>query len=129
MLTAQERSLIKGALRRVFARSDLRRQAIAKSVLPKHVDASRPRVKTWCYCPECKQPTPKSYKEVDHLKPVIGIKETLEGLSWDLIISRIWCDASNLKAICKVCHKVKTLAENKARRAWKKKHGNSSKKV
>lgn len=62
----------------------------------------------------------KSNVQVDHVLPVIAVTETLEDLSWDDLVNRIWCPESNLKVVCKPCHQIKTKLENKARREFKK---------
>lgn len=118
-MSVKERNLVKGALRRVFSRSDLRRKVVQLSVV-EHTDLTRPRVKTWCYCPVGQHYVAKSYMVVDHIVPLIGINESLEQLSWDTVIDRLWCDENNLMAICADHHKVKTLFENKERRKAKK---------
>lgn len=124
-MTVKERNLVKGALRRVFSRSELRRRIVDLTVVQmNYKDPTRPRVKTWCLCPKCKQYTPKSYMVVDHIIPLIKINETLEDLSWDTVIDRLWCEENNLMAICESCHKVKTKAENKERRKAKKEKKN-----
>jgi hypothetical protein len=43
-VTSKERGLLKGAIRRVFSRSDLRRKVIELSRID-HTDSTRPRVK------------------------------------------------------------------------------------
>lgn len=114
-ITKKERGLIKGAVRRVFSRSDLRRIAVAKTIVTNYQDASRPRVKTWCFCSACNRHWAKSEMEVDHIDPVVPSHLTLEDMSWDDVVDRIWCPESNLKAICKACHKLKTKREAKER--------------
>jgi 5-methylcytosine-specific restriction endonuclease McrA len=122
-ITAKERNLIKGALRRVFARSDLRRQALEKTIV-QHSDPARPRVKTWCRCPECHAFKAKSEMQVDHVEPIVPLLDALEEMSADDLVNRIWCAPENLRAICEDCHDAKTKAERKvrdeARRARKK---------
>ena len=118
-ITKKEQNLIKGAIRRVFSRSEIRRKIVELTVV-QHTDDSRKRVKNWCKCPVCKQFIPKSYMQVDHVIPIVGITETLDDLSWDTVIDRIWCEENNLMAICKDCHKQKTKEENKQRRKAKK---------
>lgn len=120
-ITPKERNLIKGAIRRVFSRSELRKSAVDKSLAPKHTDGTRPRVKTWCICPECMVFTPKSYMQVDHVSPIIALDSSLEDMSWDDLVDNIWCDPNNLLAICENCHTIKTKAEAKQRAANKKK--------
>jgi len=118
-ISVKERNLIKGALRRVFSRSDLRRQAI-DAIVVKHQDSKRARVKTWCKCPECGKLDAKSNFQVDHIIPLVELSKSLTDYTWDEIVDRLWCDASNLKAICIECHKAKSKLEAKQRRAFKK---------
>lgn len=123
-ITAKERGLIKGAIRRVFSRSDLHNQVIKDSII-QHTDLSRPRVKTWCKCNVCGKPDAKSSMVVDHIEPVIPTSTTLELMTWDEIINRIWCVKNNLQSICDSCHTVKTkeerLLRNKSRKERKPK--------
>ena len=115
----KERNLLKGAIRRVFSRSDLRRKIVELTVV-QHEDKTRPRVKTWCKCPSCLEFVPKSYLQVDHIEPIIRLNESLDDLDWNTIIDRVWCEENNLVAICKPCHETKTKAEAKERRRLKK---------
>jgi hypothetical protein len=55
--------------------------------------------------------------EVDHIKPVVDPKKGFE--SWDKFIDKLFCEASNLQAICKPCHKIKTTKEKAIRSANK----------
>lgn len=118
-ITSRERGLIKGALRRVFSRSDLRRDVIATSII-KHTDPRRPRVKAWGLCAVCRKHTPKSYLVVDHILPLIPVDQSFEEMSMDTFLDRLWCDPSNLQAICEICHFTKTSQEGKLRREFKK---------
>lgn len=114
-VSPKERNLIKGALRRVFSRSDLRRQAL-ELVKIEYSDPSRPRVTKWGYCTSCGILEPNYLLQVDHAVPIIKVNETLEDLTWDQVIEAMWCEIDNLKPVCKDCHKSKTKEENKARR-------------
>lgn len=116
----KEQGLIKGALRRIFSRSDLRRSIIEKAIIKGYKNSKRKAVKFWVKCSECGKMEAKSNVQVDHDQPVIGITETLEDLSWDDLVNRIWCPESNLNVMCKPCHQLKTKKENKARRDFKK---------
>lgn len=109
----------------MFSRSELRRQIVAKSVVSGSSDPSRARVKKWAICPVCKLHTPAYQLQVDHVVPIIAIDETLDDLTWDELVNRLWCDEKNLVAICKPCHTTKTKGENKLRREYKK--GNKKK--
>lgn len=120
-ITVKERNLLKGAIRRVFSRSELRRAVIDAAVIEGYHDPSRPRVTKWCRCDECKQPNPKYLTECDHLDPLIPLNKRLEDLSWDTVVDRTFCEKNNLRAICKPCHKQKSKLENKQRREYNKK--------
>jgi 5-methylcytosine-specific restriction endonuclease McrA len=116
----KERNLLKSAVRRVFSRSDLRREALERNAI-EHTDPERPRVTKWSWCSDCGTITPRYLMQVDHITPVIGVTEKLEDLSWtELIEDRIWCDANNLQILCLPCHKAKSKQENAERRQYKK---------
>lgn len=118
-ISAKERGLLKGAVRRVFSRSDLRRRIIELTII-KHTDASRPRVKKWSMCQSCLKPTPTYLMQVDHHEPIVPTSTTLEDMTWDEVIDRTWCEENNLVPLCKPCHLLKTKQENKLRRELKK---------
>ncbi len=119
-ISPKERNLIKGALRRVFSRSDLRKTVLEASVVKGYLDPERPRVKTWCRCEECEKLEPKSYMVVDHKNPVVPVNRSLEEMTWDELVNNLWTKLDNLQALCDTCHTVKTKAENKERRKLKK---------
>lgn len=116
----KERNLLKGAIRRIFSRSELRRQALDKSLVKDYSEPSRRRVTRWSKCPECKKMIPTYLMEVDHKEPVIPKGKTLEEMDWNEVVDRVWCNEKNLIAICKPCHKQKTKAEQAERRRIKK---------
>lgn len=122
-ITKKERGLIKGAIRRVFSRSDLRRSVVDDTrfddTIVIRVIGNRPRVKKWSLCALCRQPTPSYLIEVDHKEPVIPVDTTLESMSWDELVDGIWCPKENLQGICKECHKLKSKLEMKQRRSKK----------
>jgi hypothetical protein len=120
-MTAKERNLLKGAIRRVFSRSELRRRVIEASIIEDHIDPSRPKVKKWCRCAVCDKPEAKSYMAADHKDPVIPVNSSLESMTWDQLVDRIWCDILNLQSICSECHNTKSSAETKQRAEFKRK--------
>lgn len=121
-ISAKERNLLKGAIRRVFSRSELRRAVIKKAIIS-HSDPKRPKVKTWCRCAICKQPEAISYMQVDHVDPIVPISKTLEKMEWTEVIDRTWCDENNLQAVDKVCHKKKSKLEREERKKERAKNG------
>ena len=119
-ITAREWGLLKGAIRRVFSRSELRRSVIDAAIIPGHIDETRPKVKTWCRCAECGKPEAKSYLQVDHKIPIVPLDKAFADMSLDELVDRVWCDKKNLTALDKLCHSKKTKSENKERRRIKK---------
>lgn len=119
-MTPKERNLVKGAIRRVFSRSDLRRSVLLTAKVEGITSQQRPRVKTWYICRDCDSYCAGYEMQVDHIDPVIPVNVTLEGLTWDTIIDRMWCEKNNLRAICLTCHKKKSKIENAERRKNKK---------
>lgn len=111
----KERNLIKGAIRRVFSRSELRKQALELSRID-YTNPDRPRVTKWSRCTICKEPTPTYQIEIDHVVPLVPLDKKLEEMSWDEVVDRAWCDILNLKPVCKPCHKAKSKLENAERR-------------
>jgi len=114
----KERSLVMGAIRRVFSRSELRRAALEVARV-EHSDPKRKRVKKWYKCRECGRPEAAWKMQVDHMFPVVPINLTLEGMSWDTVVDRTWCGKENLQVLCVPCHKAKSKQEQKARRTLK----------
>lgn len=119
-MTKRELGLLKGAINRVFPRSELYRQAMDKlRTLTHYVDPKRPRVKTWKFCPTCNTPQAKSDFQVDHISPRVPIGQSFDQMTLDEYIDRTWCDLSNLQPCCKSCHKLKSKAEMKERKQHK----------
>lgn len=115
----KEWGLIKGAIRRVFSRSDLRRSVLDAATV-EHKDVSRPRVTKWCKCAKCGQVVPKYTCDVDHIEPVIPIGRHMKDMSLDEAVDRIWCNEVNLQVMCGPCHDNKTKLERKLRTAANK---------
>lgn len=118
-ITKKEQGLIKGSLRRVFARSDLHNKILNLAIVD-HFDPSRKRVKKWCLCRLCKKPQPKYLCVVDHIDPVIPVTTSFYDLGADETIDRLWCEENNLQVVCESCHKNKTSLEKKVRNFNKK---------
>lgn len=109
---------MKGAVRRVFSRSELRRQVIEKYSIEHH-DESRPRVTKWVYCEECGLIFPRYLAEVDHLEPVVPLDKNLEDMTWTELVDAVWCDINNLRVVDKDCHKAKSKIERLERKRIK----------
>ena len=71
-------------------------------------------------CASCGANVLRSQIDVDHIEPKVPTDYKLsQPIYWTVLISRWFCEASNLQGLCKPCHKKKTNAENAARRKLK----------
>lgn len=116
----KERNLLKGAIRRVYSRSESRKAVIDKNLVKNFNDPSRPRVTKWVFCNKCGLIFPKYLAEADHIEPIVPLDKALEDMSWDELIDNLWCDIEKQSCLCKVCHKTKTKEENRKRNENKK---------
>lgn len=119
-ITKKEQNLIKGGIRRIFSRSELRRRILDKSLVKDYQDPNRKRVTRWGKCADCGRVEAAYKLEIDHISPIIRPGEVLDGLTWDEVVDRLWCDEDKLQALCDECHSRKTQVENKERRRIKK---------
>jgi hypothetical protein len=118
-ISPKERNLLKGAIRRVFSRSELRRTALNR-VKIEHSDPARPRVKTWYYCEHCGELFPQYLLNIDHVDPIVPVFTTLDRMTWDQVVDRIWCEIHNLQVLDLTCHKRKSKMESEERKKFKK---------
>ncbi len=59
--------------------------------------------------------------KIDHVEPVVPLNKARRDMTWDEVVDRMFnCPDDNLQALCDKCHKIKTQAENKIRREYKK---------
>ncbi len=118
-ITNKEKGLLKGALRRVFSRSELRQRILAKSRI-EHSDITRPRVKNWSWCQECGHIVPTHTIDIDHINPVVPVNKKALDMTPNELVAAIWCDENNLQHLCSPCHDEKSSVERKQRNAYKK---------
>ena len=114
---------IRGANRRLFARSPLVREKLEESrqEFPRYKNDGTRHKKNWVKreCEVCGNWVPSSQIAIDHIDPVVppeGFPVHFD--MWDritLFLKRLWCDKSNLQRICDPCHNSKTKAERVAR--------------
>lgn len=69
-------------------------------------------------CNMCKEEFPRSSVHVDHIDPVISIKENFT--TWDDFINRLFCNVEQFQLLCESCHLIKTQIENEMRKHYKK---------
>jgi len=104
---ARYASFIKSALRRAMwpvKYQCLRNAYVQDGVNPK----TGRRIKQY-RCNLCKELFMQKELKVDHIDPVVC---PLAGwVSWDVYISRLFCELDNLQAICTTCHDAKSAKE------------------
>lgn len=118
-----QNSVIRGALRRAFARSPLVQEKMAESrrEVPRYLKDGSLAKKPWVQrqCEVCLQWVGSTKITIDHIDPVIpvnGHAVRADGSQdWNEFIDRLWCDKSNLQRICDDCHNLKTNGERIAR--------------
>lgn len=77
-----------------------------------------PKIKVMYKCNICTKIVGRDEIHIDHIKPVVD----LDGFNtWDDYINSLFCDVSNLQAICEECHAKKSLKENQQRALNRKK--------
>ncbi len=113
-ISPKDRAALKGAIRRAFARSELREFVMGAARI-EHADPSKPRCKKWIRCAACGKPAPEWSSAVDHKQPVISVESSFEQMGMDATVFATWCEPRNLQAICEACHDVKTQEERIAR--------------
>lgn len=125
-LDAKTRNAIIGGLRRVFHRHPTRLAALNKQRVEEiayNQDGSPSKRKSVFFiCEHCggkaKQGKSKSWPtaQVDHTDAVVPLDKAIADMSFDEYVGRLFCDVSNLKVLCHVCHEAKTSSERKLRR-------------
>jgi len=122
-------SVIRGALRRGFARSPQVQEVkySKRREVPKYKKdgtlAKRPKVEY--HCAECDGWYPSTGVAVDHIEPVIPVDGGF--VDWNTFVERLFCSSENLQLVCSYkkkdfdkfgkpsCHHIKTQIERTTR--------------
>lgn len=106
-------SVIRGALRRAFARSPMVQEVMNESrrEVPRYKQDGTRHKKNWVQrqCQVCNNWESSSKMAVDHIIPVVSVDEGFQ--DWNEFVDRLWCNKSNLQRICDICHDKKTGTE------------------
>jgi hypothetical protein len=70
-------------------------------------------------CAECGDAFPKKNVQLDHIEPVVSIKDGWQG--FDIWIERLYCPPEGFAILCIACHETKTAIEDQMREFYKKK--------
>lgn len=54
---------------------------------------------------------------VDHIKPVIPVKEGFK--TWDEFVNNLFCNTDNLAILCIPCHDLKSMVEREQRKKYR----------
>lgn len=104
---------VRGAIRRVFARSPVKREVLMASrrEVPKYnADNTRSKKDAVQYlCSVCETWTKSTAVSVDHIEPVVGVDEGF--VDYNTFVARVFCPKENLQVICDGCHDKKTYRE------------------
>lgn len=114
---AKFESFIKSTLRKGTTRWPPKYEVLNAAKRGKQVNQESGRLAEHYHCAECGKLFPAKLVVVDHIAPVVPVTGFI---SWDDVISRMFCSADGLQVLCKTCHAVKTKAENAQRREYKK---------
>lgn len=106
------------AIKRTFSKSPYHREALNKAKCPRK---KGPKGGKRYRCAKCKKDFGIRDVQVDHIDPVVPIGTLSKDMSWDEIVSRIFCEEDNLQVLCTRCHEKKSKAENNLRKEAKKK--------
>jgi hypothetical protein len=126
--------IIKGHIRRSFARSEQHRLALNKArielpPMPKK-DGTPGKMKVVRFeCASCKMLFPQKHVQVDHTNPAVPMDREELDMSYDELVQAICCSADNLQVICSIpikdtngkpsCHRSKSNFEGFVRRVVK----------
>ena len=124
-----QESVIRGALRRAFARSpavlNVKYKTRRESPRYKKDGSLSKQKKVEYQCAICKQWYGSNDVAVDHIEPVIPVNGVRS--SWDMFMERLFCDEKNLQLVCSYkkkkfelhdkpsCHYLKTQEERLTR--------------
>ena len=106
---------IKGAIRKLFTRSDLYKEVLINSI---HPTIKGKRGGKQYICSVCGNTFQQKDIQVDHINPVIPIGKKIDDLDYNDIYNNIFCGKDNLQVVCKDCHKIKSTEERKLRKHY-----------
>lgn len=115
-------SAVVGALKRSFSRSPiineyLRKYRIEKPYIKKDGTVSNvPRI--FYKCHKCGNEFPSTKINVDHIEPVVPVNIPVRHMCLSALVTRLYCDESNLQILCKEHHSEKSKEENRQRNEW-----------
>jgi hypothetical protein len=109
-------SFIKSTLRKGSTRWPPKYEVLNASKRGKSINTATGRLAEHYECSNCHCCFPAKLVVVDHISPVVPVTGFV---SWDDVITRMFCPAEGLQVLCKTCHSIKTKEENAQRKLYK----------
>lgn len=103
------RSFITSTLRGGMRRWPPKWKALKDAELGRKTNKKTGKLAMHYKCASCHNEYTSKDVQVDHIEPVVNPATGF--VSWDVYISRMFCEKHNLQVLCTTCHKVKTKEE------------------
>jgi 5-methylcytosine-specific restriction endonuclease McrA len=110
-------SFVTSALRGAFRRWPPKFDVLKNAFTGKKVNKKSGKLAAHYLCAECNKEYVAADVQVDHIAPVVDVATGF--VSWDVFITRLFCEEDNLQVLCKPCHKMKSAAERAAKKGAK----------
>lgn len=107
---ARKKAFIISVLRSGTRRWPPKYETLNDAKTTKKINQKTKRLAQHYRCASCRGEFTATNIEVDHIEPIVDPK--IGFVDWNSFIERLYCPASNLQALCKSCHKIKTKKEN-----------------
>jgi len=115
---ARFNSFIKSALRAASSRWPPKYTVLKEAATEKKINWKTGRLAQHYKCASCNKEFPLKEVQLDHIEPVIN---PITGfISWDAVITRMFCEKDGFQVVCIPCHKVKTDQEKQLKKDNKK---------
>ena len=102
-------SFIKSALRKASIKWPPKYQVLKEAQVGKKINSLTGRIAMHFTCAGCGEGFPAKCISVDHILPVVDPETGF--ISWDEVITRMFCEKDGLQVLCKACHDIKTNKE------------------
>ena len=111
---ARFRSFITSALRAASRRWPVKYKALKEAFVGKQTNVKTGKIAMHYKCASCKGIFVAADVQVDHILPVVDPKKGF--VSWDVYITRMFCEIDGLQVLCRPCHRFKTQKEKLERK-------------
>lgn len=106
-------AFVKGGLRSISQRWPPKYRVLSAAFTGSKINPASGRLAKHYRCNMCRADFPLKQVQVNHILPVIPVTGFV---SWDDLISRLFCEEDGLEVLCVPCHKIITKHENEERK-------------